>query len=87
MSQEIVGNFLAFNMTPQRARWIKYLIAVLAGNAIYLALSPLLPPGARHRSLVDWGTFVDLWFCLFVYGIIELILFLRRLHSAPPREK
>jgi hypothetical protein len=72
-------------MTRQRARWIKYLIAVLAGNAIYLWLSPLLPPGARHRSLVDWGTFVDLWFCLFVYGIIELILFLRRHRTEAPK--
>lgn len=64
-------------MTSTSRRWIKYLIAVVAGNAIYFTLSPHLPPRARHRALVDWGTFVDLWFCLFVYGIIELGIFLR----------
>ncbi|MGH9395250.1 MAG: hypothetical protein ACRD18_00150 [Terriglobia bacterium] len=52
-------------------RWIKYLAAVVIGNVLYLLLSPFLPPGARHQRLVDWGTFVDLWFCLFVYGVIE----------------
>ncbi|MDE3178427.1 MAG: hypothetical protein KGM47_02105, partial [Acidobacteriota bacterium] len=57
-------------------RWIKYGAAVIVGNILYIRLSPLLPPGARHHSLVDWGTFVDLWFCLFVYGLLELGSFL-----------
>ena len=73
-------------MTAAPARWVKYLAAIIAGNALYLWLSPQLPPGAQHRTLVDWGTFVDLWFCLFVYGIIELILFLRRRRLRPPEE-
>lgn len=59
-------------MSPKTRRWIKYLSAVLFGNALYLALLPWLPPRARHHRLIDWGTFVDLWFCLFVYGVIEL---------------
>ncbi|MGH9405751.1 MAG: hypothetical protein ACRD3D_07950 [Terriglobia bacterium] len=53
-------------------RWIKYLSAVVVGNILYFELSPFLPPRARHRNLLDWGTFVDLWFCLLVYGVIEL---------------
>jgi hypothetical protein len=65
-------------MTVRFSLWIKYLAAVALGNLLYLRLSPLLPPGARHHSLVDWGTFVDLWFCLFVYGVIELGIFLWR---------
>lgn len=63
-------------MTPTSRRWIKYLIAVVVGNALYFALSPYLPPRARHKALVDWGTFVDLWFCLFIYGILEFAGFI-----------
>lgn len=65
-------------MATRYRRWIKYLAAVIGGNALYFKLEPHLPPGARHHTLLDWGTFVDLWFCLFVYGVIELIYFLAR---------
>jgi len=68
-------------MSSKTRRWIKYLAAVLLGNAFYLSLLPWLPPGARHNRLIDWGTFVDLWFCLFVYGVIELAAFLLRRRS------
>lgn len=67
----------AQNIMPW-SRWVKYLIAVIAGNILYFKLAPFLPPGARHHQLLDWGTFVDLWFCLFVYGVMELVLFLAR---------
>ncbi|HEV2417201.1 MAG TPA: hypothetical protein VGX94_05320 [Terriglobia bacterium] len=65
-------------MVIRFSRWIKYLAAVIVGNILYFESTPLLPPAARHHRLVDWGTFVDLWFCLFVYGVIELVLFLAR---------
>lgn len=56
-----------------RAKFIKYLIAILLGNALYFALSPHLPPAARHADqTLGWGTVVDFWFCLLVYGLIEL---------------
>lgn len=71
-------------MTVTLTRWIKYLAAIVAGNVIYFALMPELPPGAQHTSLVDWGTFVDLWFCLFVYGLIELGSFLWQRRRRPP---
>jgi hypothetical protein len=73
-------------MNRNLVRWVKYLIAIIAGNAVYFWLYPLLPPGAQHHSLLDWGTFIDLWFCVFVYGIIELISFLirrRKVHRPP----
>ena len=61
------------------ARWIKALIAVLAGNALYYTLLPHLPPAARHYPFkFDLGVIVDLWFCLFVYGFVELGLILWR---------
>ena len=54
--------------------WLKYLAVILIGNLLYFGLMPYLPAGARHRSFhVDAGTLVDLWFCLIVYGIFELV--------------
>lgn len=62
-----------------RAKWIKFLVAILLGNALYFALSPHLPPAAQHRSwTVDLGTVVDFWFCLLIYGLLELGTAFRR---------
>ena len=58
-------------MTPRR--WIEYLIAILAGNAIYFAV--LLPalPGLRHEPFqLDAGLLVDFVCCVLVYGAIRL---------------
>jgi len=64
-------------MRPARVKWLKSLVAILLGNALYFALSPHLPPAAQHRSWdVDLGTVVDFWFCLLVYGVMELGAFL-----------
>jgi hypothetical protein len=66
-------------MLPNRAKWIKFLIAILLGNGLYFALSPHLPPAAQNADrAIDWGTVVDFWFCLAVYGLLELGAFLGR---------
>jgi hypothetical protein len=66
-------------LTPNTKRWIKYLVAIVIGNAIYFVLEPHLPPAALHRPYhVDLGLFVDLWFCVAVYGLIELLVFVRQ---------
>ena len=58
--------------------WIKYLVAIVLGQALYFSVSPHLPSAARHQAFqFDLGTVIDFWFCLFVYGIIELVVFLR----------
>lgn len=63
-------------MVPKRVKWIEFLVAVCLGNILYFVLSPHLPPAARHHSwTVDLGTVVDFWFCLLVYGLIELGIF------------
>jgi hypothetical protein len=50
------------------------LIAVLAGNAIYLIAEPYLPPRARHQPYqIDWGLAVDFWICLVCYGLVRLV--------------
>jgi len=59
------------------SRWIKFLVAIILGNALYFALSQYFPPAARHATFkFDLGTIIDFWFCLMVYGVIELLLFL-----------
>jgi hypothetical protein len=64
-------------MRPAHIKWLKCFVAILLGNALYFALSPHLPPAARHRSWeVDLGTVVDFWFCLAVYGLLEFGAFL-----------
>ncbi|HMD84999.1 MAG TPA: hypothetical protein VKO18_09880 [Terriglobia bacterium] len=66
-------------MPLTRPKWIEFLIAILLGNGLYFTLSPYLPPAAQHHSwAVDLGTVVDFWFCLLVYGLLELGAFFRR---------
>jgi hypothetical protein len=70
-------------MSSTARKWMKYLVAIILGNGLYYALYPDLPPSAQHRSFpVDLGTLVDFWFCLFVYGLLELGAFL---HSRQKR--
>ena len=65
------------------SRWIKYLVAIVLGQAVYFTVAPHLPPAAQHHYFkFDLGTIVDFWFCLFVYGIIELAGFLWRRRRA-----
>ena len=71
-----------------RAKLLKYLVAILLGNAVYFILFPYLPPAAQHRSWqVDMGTIVDFWFCLLMYGLMELGAFLssRRTRDGTPK--
>jgi hypothetical protein len=59
-------------------RYLRYLIIIIIGNALYFLSMPYLPPAARHqRFQLDLGTVVDFWFCLVVFGIFELVRFLR----------
>ncbi len=64
-------------MNARAKRWIKYLIAIIVGNLIYFSLEPHLPPVIQHRPYhADFGMFVDLWFCVLVYGLLEFLTFL-----------
>ena len=66
-------------MKPVTAKWLKYLLAILVGNGLYFALNSHLPERARHHPFkFDLGTLVDFWLCLVVYGLIELVAFLRK---------
>jgi hypothetical protein len=55
----------------KRNFWVS-LIAVVAGNIIYLIAEPHLPPRARHEAYaIDWGLAVDFWVCLVCYGVVR----------------
>lgn len=59
-------------VTPRR--WLEYLVAILLGNAIYyFSLVPHLPVPLRHQGFsMDWGSLVDFFVCVGVYGLIRL---------------
>ena len=62
-------------MTQKSQRWLKYLIAIVMGNAVYFAVQSHLPPAAQHHTFrPDLGTVVDLWFCIAVYGLMEFLI-------------
>jgi hypothetical protein len=58
------------------SRFLKALIAVVVGNAIYfLLLMPVLPPAGRHGiARLDLGLFIDFCVCVLVFGVIDLIV-------------
>jgi ABC-type uncharacterized transport system permease subunit len=64
----------------------KSLIAVVSGNLLYyFVLLPVLPFPARHSPFkLDLGLVVDVWVCLFIYGIVELFVRWRRRRSRVP---
>ncbi len=55
-------------------KWLKTLVAVVLGNALYFfGLVPYLPPAGRHHpNRLDWGLLVDFWVCLAMYGLVDL---------------
>ncbi|MGH9367760.1 MAG: hypothetical protein ACRD3M_08825 [Thermoanaerobaculia bacterium] len=55
-------------------RWIEYLVAILAGNAMYfLLLYPALPRLLQHQPFrFDAGLALDFLLCVAVYGAIRL---------------
>lgn len=62
-------------MSRTSARWLKYLIAIVVGNVLYFSLESHLPLAAQHHSYrPDLGTVVDLWFCIVIYGLLELVV-------------
>jgi hypothetical protein len=50
------------------------LLAILAGNAAFLALNPHLPPAFQHQTFrVDWGLAVDFLLCLAAFALIRWV--------------
>jgi hypothetical protein len=68
------------------ANFLKSLVAVLAGNAVYfLLLEPRMPAAARHHLFqFDLGLIIDAWVCLIFLGLIEVLVRWRRRERKAP---
>lgn len=59
--------------TSTLRRWSEYLVAILAGNIVYLFAEPQLPTALQHRvSRIDLGLGVDFLICVTAYGAVRL---------------
>jgi len=71
----------------EMTNFIHALVAVLAGNAVYLLLMPHLPPAARHVPMrPDLGLAVDFWLCLVFFGLIKTATTWRRKSNRDHKE-
>lgn len=58
--------------SPTTKNFLDALAAVLAGNAIYFLLMPLLPRVARHALFKeDWGLLVDFAICTVIFLAVK----------------
>jgi hypothetical protein len=62
------------------SNFLKSLVAVMVGNAIYfLVIMPLLPPAGRHGiARIDLGLMIDFWVCLVVFGVVEWLVRIKK---------
>jgi len=56
------------------------LLAFLIGTALYLTIASFLPPAAQMGpgSSSSLPALVELWFCVFVFGVLNLPAVIRR---------
>jgi len=75
-----VGDMLPDEDTHRSMTWFLCLLAILVGNTLYFICSPLLPPAARMGTGSHPGlpALLDLWFCIFAFGVLSLLASLRR---------
>jgi hypothetical protein len=74
-----VGNMLPEEDARRSRMWLRCLLAILIGHTLYLGSSPLLPDAARMNGESSLGlpALVDLWLCLFVFGVLNLAALVR----------
>jgi hypothetical protein len=61
------------NQVSTGRRWAEYLVAILGGNIVYLAIEPGLPMALRHRMFqIDAGLAIDFLICVALYGVVRL---------------
>jgi len=75
-----VGDMLPDEDASRSSRWFLFLLAILIGNTLYFISSPLLPAAAQmgEGSSPGLPALVDLWFCIFVFGALNLPALLHR---------
>ena len=85
-----VGDMLPDEEAHRSRTWARLLLAILLGNLFYFVSSPLLPAAAalNGKSVSAVPALVDIWFCLFVFGVLSLVGPLgRRRNSKPTTRK
>jgi TatA/E family protein of Tat protein translocase len=75
-----VGDMLPDEDTNRSSTWFLCLLAILFGNTLYFIFAPFLPAAAQmgEGSSPGMPALVDLWFCIFVFGVLSLPALLRR---------
>ena len=81
-----VGDMLPDEEAHRSGFWFLLLLALLIGNTLYLLLSPLLPAAARIKESGNspLPLLVDLWLCIFAFGILNLLVWVHR-HAKPKK--
>jgi hypothetical protein len=73
MTQRAQANERTIGGISTARRYAEYLVAILAGNILYLFVEPQLPPGMRHRMFrVDVGLAIDFLICVAAYGVVRM---------------
>jgi hypothetical protein len=58
----------------QKGKYLRMLIAILLGNAIYFGSFPVLPEGLKHAPYkMDAGLLFDFLICVFLYLMINAL--------------
>jgi hypothetical protein len=75
-----VGDLLPDEDARRSNIWSRMLLAILLGTLLYFVSSPLLPGGAvlNGETVSALPALVDIWFCLFVFGVLSLVRLLDR---------
>jgi sec-independent protein translocase protein TatA len=75
-----VGDMLPDADAHRSRLWFLFLLAVLIGNTLYFLSSPFLPAAAPMGGGSSPGlpALIDLWFCFFAFGVLNLPGLLRR---------
>jgi hypothetical protein len=81
-----VGDMLPDEEARRSKTWARLLLAILLGNLLYFVSSPLLPAvavlnGDRVSAL---PAVVDIWFCLFAFGVLSFVGLLDRQRNSKP---
>jgi hypothetical protein len=67
--------YLGFLIWARSNSILKAFVSVAIGNLVYFIMKHWLPESLRHKPFhLDWGLVADFWFCLLVWGALDLIL-------------
>jgi hypothetical protein len=84
-----VGDMLPDEEACRSKTWARLLLAILLGNLLYFVSSPLLPSAAvlNGERLSALPALVDIWFCLFVFGVLTLVRPLGQRRNSKPTNR